>query len=102
MLVSSRQISYLYVLEFAYLALPLLLRNMSQQDLDQMHQKSQARVRSIYAFTMGLILFGVGLFLIFHRKLGFEFDFDPLYSGLFGVICILYGVFRIWRGYKSN
>lgn len=70
---------------------------MAQQDFEQMQQRSQARVRNIYAFTMGALLCLVGLFLIFHRRLGFEFDFDPLYSGLFGGICILYGLFRVWR-----
>ncbi len=75
---------------------------MAQQDFEQQQQKSQARIRAIYAFTMGILLTLLGLLLIFYRKLGFEFDIDPVYSGLFGGICILYGMFRVWRGYKST
>ncbi len=75
---------------------------MAQQDFEQQQQKGQARIRAIYAFTMGILLTLLGLLLIFYRQLGFEFDIDPVYSGLFGGICILYGMFRVWRGYKST
>jgi hypothetical protein len=77
------------------------MQQMIQQEFEQRQQKTQSRVRAVYAFTMGILLILLGLLLIFYRKLGFAFDIDPLYSGLFGGICILYGLFRVWRGYKS-
>ena len=78
------------------------MQQMTRQEFEQQQQKNQSRIRAIYAFTMGILLTLLGLLLIFYRKLGFEFDIDPLYAGIFGGVCILYGMFRVWRGYKSN
>jgi hypothetical protein len=51
---------------------------------------------------MGLLWSGAGLFFISYRYLGFEFGFDPLAAGIFGVACIGYGAFRIWKGFKAK
>jgi hypothetical protein len=44
----------------------------------------------------------VGIFFLNHSRFGLEGKFDPLLANIFGGTCILYGLFRIWRGYKSN
>lgn len=73
---------------------------MDRKEYEEKQLKQQTRLRSFYDFGMGLMWLAAGLFFLLYRKLGLEFDFDPLVSVIFGGACILYGLFRIWRGYK--
>ena len=61
-------------------------------------------MRSIMDYGMGLLWFSMGVFLIcikyFNANLQVRFD-DPAMKA-FGVICIIYGIFRIYRGFKKN
>jgi hypothetical protein len=75
---------------------------MTERDFEQRQNKNQANIRSVYDFTMGILWSLIGLLLIFYKKLGFNFDFDPLVAGIFGGACIMYGLFRVWRGYKNK
>ena len=77
-------------------------------DLDQNklseRDKGFIRMRSIMDYGMGVLWFGMGIFMIFIRQFntGLEARFDdPTMKG-FGIICIIYGLFRIYRGYKKN
>ena len=58
--------------------------------------------RAILDYGMGVIIFGFGVFFLVAPKLGYDFklgDFSRYgLSGLF----ILYGGFRVYRGYKQN
>jgi len=56
--------------------------------------------RSIIDYGMGVIIFGFGVFMLLAPKFGFEFDdfFRYVFSGLW----LLYGGWRIYRGYKKN
>ena len=61
-------------------------------------------LRTVYNYTMGVLWLGVGIFFLFHEKWGFTF-FDsekqkPL-GVIFGVSAILYGLFRVYRGFKK-
>ena len=59
--------------------------------------------RSIMDYGMGALIAGSGLFFLFAPKLGFaNFDLDPILRYGFAGLCILYGGFRIYRGYKKN
>lgn len=62
------------------------------------------RMRSIMDFGMGTLWLGMGLFLIFVKyfNTGLELRYDDSTLKAFGGICALYGVFRIYRGYKKN
>jgi hypothetical protein len=53
---------------------------------------------------MGILWFGMGVFMMFIKyfNTGLEARFDdPVMKG-FGAVCMLYGGFRIYRGYKKN
>ena len=71
-------------------------------DLEQKHRQNQANIRSIYDLTMGILWTGAGLFLLFHRRMGFEFDVDLTLARIFGGTAIVYGLFRLYRGIKSR
>jgi len=54
---------------------------------------------------MGIAIVGLGLFFFFRNK--FDMSFNAVYppnnmDKIFGAICIAYGGWRIYRGYKKN
>ena len=74
---------------------------MERQDFEQKKQRTQSMTRIIYDFGMGILWTGVGIFLFLHDKLGVALNVDDLLGRIFGGSCILYGLFRAYRGYKS-
>lgn len=79
---------------------------LTDQDKERLTQreKGMIRMRSIMDYGMGLLWFGMGIFMIFIKQFntGIEARFDDVTMRSFGAICILYGSFRIYRGYKKN
>lgn len=76
-------------------------------EYEKKRRKQVAQMRSLMDYGMGLLILGVGLFFLFRGQLG---DF-PLNDKLgkpdslekfFGGLCLLYGTWRIYRGYKKN
>jgi hypothetical protein len=64
--------------------------------------RSYTLMRSVVDYTMAILYLGVGLFLFFPEKVGFELDFDKTFRYIFGSICILYGAFRLYRGFRKE
>jgi hypothetical protein len=65
--------------------------------------KSYLLMRSMLDYGMGALYLGVGLFMIFPEKLGFEMEgFDKVFRFIFGGICILYGAWRVYRGIRKD
>jgi hypothetical protein len=50
----------------------------------------------------GMVIFLVGIFFLIAHRLGIAFAVDDLYRYCFSGLCILYGGWRIYRGYKQN
>ncbi len=70
-------------------------------------ERSQRRFgafRKIYDITMALIFLAVAfsMFFLEQFKLDLVFTEDKLYRYFFGSICLLYGGFRLYRGFKQN
>ena len=66
--------------------------------------KGFIRMRSMMDYGMGVLWLGMGIFLIFIEKFntGLEARFGDLSMKIFGGVCIVYGLFRVYRGYKKN
>jgi hypothetical protein len=66
--------------------------------------KSYLRMRSIMDYGMGLLWAAMGVFMIFIEKFNAELAerFDPNTFKIFGAVCIIYGLFRIYRAYKKQ
>jgi hypothetical protein len=65
--------------------------------------KRYGRMRSIMDYGMGTLWIAMGIFLMFPYKFSNNFQqFDNPMIKIFAGICILYGSFRIYRGYKKN
>jgi len=58
--------------------------------------------RSIQDYGIGGIWFGFGVFLLVAPKLGFTLAIDDFFRYAFSGIWLLYGGWRIYRGYKKN
>jgi len=65
-------------------------------------RKAYINRRSVMDFGMGLIIAGFGVFFAVSDKLGFEFSIDPILRYAFAGLCLIYGLFRMYRGYKKN
>ncbi len=74
------------------------------EDYQQQHQRRVARIRAMMDFTMGTILFLVGVYFLSYEKLHINVfnrsasSIDYLIGGLF----VSYGIWRIYRGYKKD
>jgi hypothetical protein len=50
----------------------------------------------------GMVIFLAGIFFLISRRLNIAFAIDDLYRYCFSGLCLLYGGWRIYRGYKQN
>ena len=67
-------------------------------------EKGYIRMRSMMDLGMGLLWLGMGVFLTFIKyfNAGLQERFgDPAFKWL-GIICIIYGAWRIYRGISKN
>ena len=66
--------------------------------------KGYLRMRSMMDYGMGVLWASMGIFFIFIRKFREDLaaKYDDSMMKVFGAVCILYGIFRIYRGYKKN
>lgn len=53
-------------------------------------------------YGMGLVLVGFGVFFAIAPNIGIEFNIEPFFRYLFAGMCLIYGSWRIYRGYKKN
>lgn len=77
------------------------------EEYDRKKRKQVSQMKSVMDYGMGIFILLIGLFFLFRDKL----ENFPLSKGLgkpdatekvFGGLCILYSIWRIYRGYKKN
>jgi hypothetical protein len=73
-------------------------------ETNQEGQRRRANVlmRSIYDYTMGILWFCIGGFFLLHQKFNIDLNIDPVLATIFGISAMLYGGFRLYRGYRKN
>lgn len=60
-------------------------------------------MRSITDFGMGFIYIGIGVVVLFAKQFKFQNDFAmSIPAKIFAVLAIVYGAWRVYRGYKKN
>ncbi|MBC7873188.1 MAG: hypothetical protein H7Y01_04285 [Ferruginibacter sp.] len=75
------------------------------EEYEKKKRKQISFMKSLLDYGMGLLILGGGIFFFFRDKfqLSFNARFPPNdIDKIFGAICILYGCWRIYRGYKKN
>ena len=75
------------------------------EDYEKRKRNQVSLMKSLMDYGMGLIILLLGVFFFFRNlfKLSFNERFPPDdIDKILGVMCIIYGVWRIYRGYKKN
>ncbi len=74
------------------------------EDYENKKRKQVAGMKSIMDYGMGGLIVLLGIFFFFHEKLNLPFGDFPtsVFDKIFGIMCIVYGSWRIYRGYKKN
>lgn len=75
---------------------------MPQEADDDQRSRGYKMRRSIMDYGMGIIIFCIGIFFILSNSMGVVFSVDDKFRYIFGALCMIYGIFRIYRGYKKN
>ncbi len=82
------------------------LMALEEFDNDPLNERDKGyiRIRSIMDYGMGVLWTAMGVFLLFIEKFhtGLEAQYGDTTMKIFGGICVVYGLFRIYRGYKKN
>jgi hypothetical protein len=83
---------------------PNIEKQKMEQDQLSTKEKGMIRMKSIMDYGMGVLWASMGLFFIFIKYLNQDlaYRYDDLNIKVFGGVCIVYGIFRIYRGYKKN
>ena len=60
--------------------------------------------RSIYDFSMAALILGSGILMLFAKyfKLDQILNVDAEFRAIFGTLCMVYGTFRLYRGFKKD
>lgn len=75
---------------------------MDTSSFRQKEENRQGQLRKIYDFVMGLLWSGAGIFFITAKYLGDGLGLDSLTTTLFGIAALIYGVFRLYRGFTAK
>lgn len=75
------------------------------EEYEAKRRKQVAFMRSLLDYGVGFMIICAGIFLFIRNYLSLEFNenYPPNYwDKILGVICVAYGGWRIYRGYKKN
>lgn len=74
------------------------------EEYENKKRKQVGQMRSIMDYGMGILMLIAGVLFLFHDKFKISLgDNAPtLMDKFFGGLCLLYGSWRIYRGYKKN
>ena len=71
---------------------------MENQDSDR-RTKGYILMRAIMDYGMGIVIFGLGVFFLFSNRFGIDFNVEGFYRYFFAGLCLVYGGWRVYRGY---
>ena len=77
------------------------MMDLNQQQYER-RRKNYILRRSLLDYGMGIVILGVGVVVLFAEKFGFTIVIDDLMRYLFVGLCVLYGGFRIYRGFAKQ
>jgi hypothetical protein len=81
----------------------MALEEFEKEELND-RQKGYVRMRTIMDIGMGVLWAGMGVFMFFIKKFSADLAerYDPNTFKIFGAVCIIYGLFRVYRGFKKK
>lgn len=104
---SQRKRQFFIRLYIAENELTMALEEFQQSDQEIRRRGYESR-RSLMDIGMGTLWAGMGVFLLFRKHLSYDittnletrFGDTPL--NMFGGLCVIYGAFRIYRGFQKK
>lgn len=74
------------------------------EDYEQKRRKQVTGIRTVMDYVMGFVFLCIGLFFVLSKSQGWAFaGRKPTnLDYLFGAVFLIYGGWRIYRGYKKN
>jgi threonine/homoserine/homoserine lactone efflux protein len=77
------------------------------EEYEKRKRKQVAQMKSLMDYGMGLLILLVGLFFLFRSRLGNiplneKLGEPDTLEKIFGGLCLIYGAWRIYRGYKKK
>lgn len=77
------------------------------EEYENKKRKQIAGMKSLMDYGMGILILFMGLFFLFRLKLGNipineRLGKPDTIEKVFGVFCIIYGAWRIYRGYQKK
>ena len=74
------------------------------EEYENKRKKQVTQMKSIMDYGMGSLILLAGVFFLFHNELNIPFGAgdSSAMEKIFGGMCLLYGAWRIYRGYKKN
>lgn len=74
------------------------------EEYENKKKKQVSQMKSIMDYGMGILMLVAGIFFLFHDKLKIPMGngAPTLLDKFFGGLCLLYGAWRVYRGYKKN
>ncbi len=74
------------------------------EEYEKKRQKQVSFMRSMMDYVMGVVMIGLGALFFFHDKFKIPINerLSPQVVKILGVIVVLYGAWRIYKGYKKN
>jgi len=81
----------------------MALEEFEKEQLSE-REKNALLMRRITNYTMGVFFIAAGFFFMFPFKYTARYimQYDPVIIKIFAVICWVYGLFRLYRGYNKN
>lgn len=74
-----------------------------QQNWEDRKQNRKQSFMTMYNYVMGVLWLGIGLLFLLNKPLDIDWiKSDPVIDNVFGVVGVVYGLFRLYRGYKQK
>ncbi|WP_114789510.1 hypothetical protein U0035_08210 [Niabella yanshanensis] len=77
----------------------------TNEEYEQRRTRQVSRIRGVLDYTMGILIIGIGLFLVFRSAINIKLNkiYPPdVWDKVYGILVILYGSWRLYRGYKKK
>ncbi len=78
--------------------------NSARDNARQKSEKSYRLFKSIYDFSMATLILGCAVLMLGAKwfKLDQVLNVDAEFRTIFGIMCLFYGGFRLYRGFKKD
>jgi threonine/homoserine/homoserine lactone efflux protein len=73
------------------------------EEYENQRQKQVSQMRTITNYGMGVVFICAGIFFFVYEFLGIDLGREPSpVDKIIGALFVLYGIWRLYRGYKKN